>query len=85
MRNESVEKLLSGYLAILANLGQKVVVEGQQGVITGVTATGDLRVKIDSSSQSPPNNPGSNPGRPDLAAREILVKPGTIRLGYDTL
>jgi len=85
MQNESVEKLLSSYLAILANLGQAIMVEGQSGVIAGVTATGDLRIEIDSPNQSPPNQPGSNPSRPDVAAREIFVKPGTIRLGYDTL
>lgn len=111
MQHESVEKLLSRYLAILANLGQRVMVAGQPGVITGVTAMGDLRVEVFSEEKPSPNNsaspdrilsaslPGhfhacgteggteaalteshSSPG----AKSEILVKPGTISLGYDT-
>ncbi len=95
MLNESEEELLSRYLAILANLGQRVLVEGQEGTIVGVTATGDLRVEIDSPRISPENysdpiSPDGNAtqGRSHLSAAsksEILVKPGTIRLGYDTL
>lgn len=109
MRHESVEKLLSRYLAILANLGQRVMVAGQPGVITGVTAMGDLRVEVFPEEKPAPNNstsPGmilsaslgteavtdggtkaialteshSSPG----AKSEILLKPGTISLGYDT-
>ncbi len=96
MLNESEEKLLSRYSAILANLGQRVLVEGQEGTIVGVTATGDLRVEIDSPRTSPENysdtiSPDGNAtpqARSHLSAAsksEILVKPGTIRLGYDTL
>lgn len=85
--SEGVEKLLSGYLALLANLGQTVEVEGRPGVITGVTATGDLRVKLE-----PQTNPPTNSSRivrrspqAKVSQSEIFVKPGTIRLGYDTL
>jgi len=87
MLSEGVEELLSGYLALLGSLGQKVKISGHPGIITGVTPTGDLRVELQFPNHSRVNltglagrSPQSKPSR-----SEILVKPGTIRLGYDTL
>lgn len=87
MLSEGVEQLLSGYLALLGSLGQTVAIEGRPGIITGVTATGDLRVEL----QSPIHPSGNYTGiagrspQPEISRSEIFVKPGTIRLGYDTL
>lgn len=87
MLSEGVEQLLSGYLELLGSLGQTVEIAGHQGIITGVTPKGDLRVELQSPSHSRVNLIGLA-GRSSLSTSsrsEILVKPGTIRLGYDTL
>jgi BirA family biotin operon repressor/biotin-[acetyl-CoA-carboxylase] ligase len=60
------EQLLKDYLAIFANLGQSVTLNGSTGIITGVTAQGELCVRIKS------------PG----AATEVCLSPGQISLGY---
>lgn len=64
---EGIEKILESYLKYLANLGRSVVVEGSPGIICGVSAKGELRVRL--------HSPG--------ATAEIFLKPGTISLGYD--
>ncbi|AFZ37170.1 biotin/acetyl-CoA-carboxylase ligase [Stanieria cyanosphaera PCC 7437] len=61
------EQLLKDYFAIFANLGQQVTLNGGTGIITGVTTTGELRVRIKS------------PG----ATTEVCLSPGQISLGYE--
>lgn len=60
------EQLLKNYLEIFANLEQKVTLNGSTGIIKGVTAKGELRVRLQS------------PG----AATELCLLPGQISLGY---
>jgi BirA family biotin operon repressor/biotin-[acetyl-CoA-carboxylase] ligase len=63
---QRIESLLSSYLELLDSQGRKVTVDGNTGIITGVTPSGELRVCINSSE----------------VATEICLKPGTISLGY---
>lgn len=64
---ENIEALLLSYLEILSGRGRSVVVNGRSGVIVGITSTGELRVRLPSSTTD----------------SEICLKPGTISLGYD--
>lgn len=64
--DQGIEKLLSAYLKIFSNLGQMVTINENQGIVQGVTAKGQLRVRLFS------------PG----ASVEIFLEPGTINLGY---
>lgn len=62
-----IEGIIPGYLSFLSNLGQTIDIEGNTGVIIGVTANGELKVRLSS-----PN-----------ATTEIKLPPGSIQLGYD--
>ncbi|NER25177.1 MAG: biotin--[acetyl-CoA-carboxylase] ligase [Symploca sp. SIO1C2] len=44
-----IESLLPSYLELLHHLGSQVIVDGQPGIITGVTPTGELQVSFNSS------------------------------------
>lgn len=65
-----IEYLLKNYLRLLNSLGRPVEIDGNSGVVVGVTPTGELRVQLNSI-------PGS------ATSREVCIKPGTISLGYD--
>ena len=65
-----IEYLLKNYLRLLNSLGRQVKIDGNSGVVVGVTFTGELRVQL-----------GSIP--PSATSREVCIKPGTISLGYD--
>nr|WP_199295722.1 biotin--[acetyl-CoA-carboxylase] ligase [Trichocoleus sp. FACHB-591] len=67
-RQEGIENLLPAYLSLLTSLGRSIVLDGVEGTIVGVSANGELQIR--SASNSP-------------SSREILLKPGTISLGYD--
>ncbi|HAX77916.1 MAG TPA: biotin--[acetyl-CoA-carboxylase] ligase [Cyanobacteria bacterium UBA11372] len=67
-QQEGIEHLLPAYENLLTNMGQKVTVDGQAGVVVGVGASGDLRVQICETGVAAPV--------------EISVEPGTISLGY---
>lgn len=67
-QQETIETLLSSYENLLTNLGQKVIVDGQPGVVVGICASGDLKVRINPSTVAPPV--------------DICLEPGTISLGY---
>jgi len=58
---------LDDYWQLLAHQHQTVAVQGQRGTIVGITAQGELRVRLQA------------PG----AATEICCPPGSLRLGYD--
>ena len=62
--------LLKNYGSLLTHLGHPVEIEGHAGRVVGVTTTGELRVQLNSGASS--------------TNREIVVKPGTISLGYDS-
>jgi len=78
LKKEGIDCLLSSYCQLLSGRGRQISIDGSSGKIVGVTATGELRVKLNiadamaSKSNSPPS------------ATEIFIKPGTITLGYDT-
>lgn len=65
-----INTLLLDYEKLLINIGRSVCIDGNFGVIVGVTAIGDLRVRF-----------GLN-DVDSVTAPEIYLKPGTISLGY---
>ena len=65
-QKEGIESILSAYLKYFINLGQSVLIENCQGMITGITAQGELKVRLKS------------PG----ATTEIILPLGSIQLGY---
>lgn len=67
-QREGIETLLPSYENLLTSVGCSIAVDGQPGVIVGVYASGDLRVRISPKGVEPPV--------------EIALKPGTISLGY---
>jgi BirA family biotin operon repressor/biotin-[acetyl-CoA-carboxylase] ligase len=78
---EGIEALLPSYLELLAYRDRPVWLNGQAGAIVGITPRGELRVQLqptDTSSSEP--FPASPPNRP----LEVLLKPGTISLGYES-
>jgi BirA family transcriptional regulator, biotin operon repressor / biotin---[acetyl-CoA-carboxylase] ligase len=52
LHQHGIEPLLVSYQNLLINLGDAVVVEGGTGTIVGVSATGELRVRMDSDTSS---------------------------------
>ncbi len=67
---DHLDPLLKSYQELLTSIGRLVRVEGNQGVVLGITPTGELRVQLLSS--------------PNPNCSEIYLKPGTISLGYDS-
>lgn len=66
-----IDTLLDSYHQLLTSIGKQVTVDGRTGVVVGVTATGNLRVCIDTKKISEYTE-----------KREIYLNPGTIGLGY---
>ena len=67
---EGVDILLSRYLELLTNIGEQVCVNNLTGTVIGVSHTGELRVRMETSEQKAVITP------------EINLQPGTISLGY---
>ncbi|MFN6516425.1 MAG: biotin--[acetyl-CoA-carboxylase] ligase [Nostoc sp. CreGUA01] len=67
---EGISILLSRYLDLLTNMGDKVCVNNLSGTVVGVTPQGNLRVNLESY------------GIKELITPEIYIEPGTIGLGY---
>lgn len=63
---EGIENLVLSYQELLHSLGQKIMIQGCEGVVTGITSAGELKVRL--------RSPG--------ATTEIFILPGTITLGY---
>ncbi|MGK7940951.1 MAG: biotin--[acetyl-CoA-carboxylase] ligase [Crocosphaera sp.] len=63
---EGIEVLLKKYLELLASVGRKVIIEGVEGTIVGVSTQGELKVCLQS------------PGAKTI----IKLPPGAISLGY---
>lgn len=63
---QGIEILLSSYLELLDSQGRQVMVDGNPGIITGVTPKGELQVCITCAE----------------ITKEICLQPGTISLGY---
>lgn len=76
LQEAGIDSLLPEYWAWLTHRDRSVSINGQTGQIIGVTAAGELRLWLD--------HPPRYPNQPILAPTpsEILIKPGTISLGY---
>jgi BirA family biotin operon repressor/biotin-[acetyl-CoA-carboxylase] ligase len=72
-----IEAILLGYIDLLAHCHRPIHLNGQPGTIVGVTASGELRVRL--------QNPGASLTEVENATptAEVLLKAGTISLGYD--
>lgn len=67
-QTEGIETLLPAYTSLLTHLGRSICQNGYSGTVVGVSPNGELRIRPDSNqTQKPP---------------EMLLKPGTISLGY---
>lgn len=66
---EGVDTLLSSYEKLLINMNRTVYVDGRCGTIVGVTASGELRVRLCTINVN-------------SVASEICLPPGSISLGY---
>jgi BirA family transcriptional regulator, biotin operon repressor / biotin---[acetyl-CoA-carboxylase] ligase len=72
LTNFGLDVLGNAYQTYMAHLQQSVQIDGRQGIIVGVSATGNLRVRFMSVGRDP-----------DLICEEeIYLQPGTISLGY---
>jgi BirA family transcriptional regulator, biotin operon repressor / biotin---[acetyl-CoA-carboxylase] ligase len=67
---EGINILLSRYLDLLTNMGDKVYVNNLLGTVVGVTPQGNLRVDLETCNTK------------ELITPEIYIEPGTISLGY---
>ncbi|WP_421658470.1 biotin--[acetyl-CoA-carboxylase] ligase [Leptothermofonsia sp. ETS-13] len=78
---EGIEALLPSYFELLAYRDRPVWLSGQIGAIVGITSRGELRVQLQptGTSSSEPF-PATSPTPPP----EVLLKPGTISLGYES-
>ena len=70
LEQEGVNILLSRYLRLLVNIGEKLCINGNHGTIVGVNQTGSLHVRMESSSSK------------SVITPYIYLQPGTISLGY---
>ncbi len=66
-----IDTLLPSYHKLLTSIGKVVSLNGRSGIVIGVTATGELRVRLVREADSNSSN-----------APEIHLQPGTIALGY---
>jgi BirA family transcriptional regulator, biotin operon repressor / biotin---[acetyl-CoA-carboxylase] ligase len=67
---EGINILIYRYLELLSNIGEKVYVNNTVGTVIGVTNTGELRVRMETSELK------------SVKISEISLQPGTISLGY---
>lgn len=74
-----IETLLTSYYQLLTSRGRSIAVNGQTGKIIGITAKGELRVRLN------PQKVAHSLAKPadSLDLPEIKLKPGSISLGYD--
>lgn len=79
-----IEQLLTNYLAILSSLGQQVIINNCVGKVIGVTTEGKLKIRLNSVGGAAVGivmPSGSSPRN----TTEIVLAPGQISLGYNTL
>ena len=85
-QQEGIESLLADYQALLSNIGQPVQVKTGSGIVVGVSATGELLVRLTATSPAATlDRSGRRPlpaNEHTTATPEIALKPGMIRLGY---
>ncbi|MEH1819639.1 MAG: biotin--[acetyl-CoA-carboxylase] ligase [Nostoc sp.] len=70
LEQEGVSIILSRYLDLLTNMGDRVYVNNLSGTVVGVTSQGNLRVDLETHDTK------------ELITPEIYIEPGTISLGY---
>ncbi|HEY9624986.1 MAG TPA: biotin--[acetyl-CoA-carboxylase] ligase [Crinalium sp.] len=68
-QNQGIDFLLPSYQDLLINLGQPINVNGNSGVITGVSATGELVVRVDLDNRA-------------STTKDVFLQPGEVSLGY---
>lgn len=89
-RTYGVAAMLPRYLNLLVNLGQTVTWENHQGVVVGVTAQGNLHVRLQSKAEmSPLEVPleiqqavSGNPSPDPESSQDRYLPPGMVQLGY---
>lgn len=79
-QREGIEPILPEYFNLLSHRDRPLTIRGRVGRIIGITPDGELRVQVQA--EKPP---GSAPSVMGEALEEIVLKPGTISLGYDAL
>ncbi|MBE9003576.1 biotin--[acetyl-CoA-carboxylase] ligase [Fortiea sp. LEGE XX443] len=67
---EGISILLSRYLELLSNMGDKVYIDNLVGTVVGVTSVGKLRVSLETYDTT------------EIKTPELYIEPGTITLGY---
>ncbi len=72
LTNFGLDVLRDSYQTHMAHLQQPVQIDGRQGIIVGVSAAGNLRVRFMSEGRDPDLSSGE----------EIYLQPGTMSLGY---
>lgn len=72
-QHQGIESILPEYFDLLNHRDRPVIVEGRSGTLIGITPTGELRVRL---------NPSQQEEITQSFDEEILLKPGTISLGY---
>nr|WP_211176521.1 biotin--[acetyl-CoA-carboxylase] ligase [Brasilonema sp. UFV-L1] len=70
LSEDGVNILISRYLELLMNMGEQVHINDTVGTVIGVTNTGELKVRMETSELKSVKTP------------EIYLQPGTISLGY---
>lgn len=70
LRQEGVSVLLSRYLDLFTNMGDKVYFHNLLGTVVGVTSQGNLHVSLETYDTN------------DIKTSELYIEPGTISLGY---
>lgn len=69
---QGIDTLLPSYQQLLTSMGKIVSVNGCSGVVVGINAAGELKVKLNTKENNIPSN-----------NTEIFLQPGTISLGYE--
>jgi BirA family biotin operon repressor/biotin-[acetyl-CoA-carboxylase] ligase len=78
-QQEGIQPILPEYFDLLSHRDQSLLVGDRVGKIVGISPDGELRVQVRAE-----NTPESTPiGTGEV--EEIVLKPGTISLGYDAL
>lgn len=70
-QEEGIEKLLPSYVELLTGIGHSVTLSDRQGTIIGISPQGELKLRLAPTDSEP------------TLTTEIMLKPGTISLGYE--
>lgn len=73
-QREGIGTLLANYSTLLLGLGQVITVNGRSGIVAGISPTGELQMQL--------QHPSETQSATTASGQLILLKPGTISLGY---